>query len=81
MSVKTAAARTARSCVAAIDRRDASEMPKATLSHLRYMNRRIQKGEVVGDKAQRWLGWMQAVAYLCGGATHELLQRINQEEL
>lgn len=52
---------------------------KANILHLRHMNQQIQRGVVRDDKAHRWLGWMQAVVYLAGAATHAEVQRINKE--
>lgn len=79
MDVKIASQRMIDSFVAAIDPDRAREEPKATLAHLRYMNAHIQAGVVTGEKAHRWLGWIQAVTYLCGGATHEQIQQVNKE--
>lgn len=78
MNVKLAAQRTTDSHVSAINLAHDSELPKATVAHLRYMNSRIQDGTVAGDKAHRWLGWMQATVYLAGAATHEAIQQINE---
>ena len=79
MNVQRAAQRTVDSFVAAVPRQDASTRPKATLAHLRWMNDRIQSSEVSGEKAHRWLGWMQAVVYLGGRATIEQLKQVNFE--
>jgi len=45
--------------------------------HLRYMVDMITSGEIEGEKANRWLGWIQASIYFGGGATLEELKRIN----
>ena len=78
MNVKLAAQRTTDSHVRAINLARDSALPKATVAHLCYMNSRIQDGTVAGEKAHRWLGWMQAVVYLQGAASHEALQQINR---
>lgn len=79
MNVKLAAQRTYRCALAMDPRLHRAALPKATLRHLRYMHGRIQRGEVTGTKAHRWLGWMQAVVYLHEGATHEHLQQVNKD--
>lgn len=78
MDVKLAAQRTTDSHVRAINLGRDSALPKATVAHLLYMNANIQEGIVAGDKAHRWLGWMQAVVYLAGAASHDDLQQINR---
>ena len=80
MNVKQAAQRTVDSCVNAIPLSGELSHPEwARVRHLRSMNEAIQCGAVTGERAHRWLGWLQAVAYLRGGATPEQLQRINAE--
>ena len=78
MDVKLAAQRTTDAHVSALSLARDAELPKATAAHLRYMNSRIQDGTVTGEKAHRWLGWMQATVYLAGAATHDALQQINE---
>lgn len=79
MDVKLAAQRTTEAGVAAIDpNHPLLAQPKASLAHLRYMNERIQAGQVFGEKAHRWLGWIQAVVYLSGALSHDALQKINE---
>lgn len=79
MDVKFAAQRTTSAHVRAINLARDSALPKAKVAHLLWMNAKIQAEEVPGDVAQRWLGWMQAVVYLQGAASHEDLLRINLE--
>lgn len=78
MDVKLAAQRTTDAHVRAINLARDWLLPKATVAHLLYMNARIQEGTVAGDKAHRWLGWLQAVVYLSGAASHEAIQQINE---
>jgi hypothetical protein len=46
--------------------------------HVTEMIEKIEKGEVAGEKAQRWLGWIQCAVYFYGGATSKELSEINQ---
>lgn len=39
----------------------------------------IESGSVVGEKANRWLGWAQAVICCRGGATLEELKLVNYQ--
>ena len=83
MDVKVASQKTLALALAAAKTYDESMcglMSHARLSHLKYMDERIQAGvHVQGEKAHRWLGWMQACVYLAGAATHDQLQQINRE--
>lgn len=74
MDVKIASNRTLEMALAR-----PGEVPllKTSKAHLIYMNRRIQAEEVTGEKAHRWLGWMQACAHITG-VPHEELQQINK---
>lgn len=50
-----------------------------SIEHLAAMLTSIETGSVAGEKAHRWLGWVQAVICCRGGATLEDLKRINHE--
>lgn len=51
---------------------------KADITHMRYMNARIQSGALSHERVHRWLGWMQAVAYLSQAATFDQLRALNK---
>jgi len=53
--------------------------PMIRVGHLRDMNEKIQSGEVQGEKAHRWLGWIQAAVYAHGCASLEDLKLINKQ--
>lgn len=65
MDVKVAAARTLALYEKRADTVTLTKIPGvyASILHLREMNAKIQSGEVSGEKAHRWLGWMQACVY------------------
>lgn len=47
--------------------------------HLVNMCERIISGEIAGEKAHRWLGWVQACVCISGGANLDRLKLINRE--
>ena len=47
------------------------------INHLKDMCESIINGEVTGEKAHRWLGWIQCAVCLGGGATLEFVKDIN----
>ena len=49
------------------------------VDHLKYMEAQIDCGDVEGEKAHRWLGWLQACVCSLGLATLEELKQINHE--
>lgn len=52
--------------------------PEFGKDHLRYMVNEIALGKVEGEKAHRWLGWLQANVCAGGGASLEELKLINK---
>jgi hypothetical protein len=46
-------------------------------THLLDMITAIEEGKVTGEKAHRWLGWIQGVVCCRGGATLEEMKEIN----
>jgi len=46
--------------------------------HLRYMLDKLILGDVEGEKAHRWLGWVQGCVCVGGGANLETLKKINK---
>ncbi|HET8688334.1 MAG TPA: hypothetical protein VFM18_17125 [Methanosarcina sp.] len=48
-----------------------------SVAHLYEMIEAIESGEVSGEKAHRWLGWMQGVVCCRGGATLEEMKAVN----
>lgn len=60
-------------------RRKVSNLRYSSYSHILDMNEEIQKEVVTGEKAHRWLGWIQACAYQAGLATLDELKQINKE--
>lgn len=48
-----------------------------SIEHLFEMIEAIESGEVSGEKAHRWLGWIQGVVCCRGNATLEELKSIN----
>lgn len=51
--------------------------PEIGKEHLHHMARSIQDGIVHGEKAHRWLGWLQACVCMGRGATLKQLKEIN----
>ena len=49
--------------------------------HLHEMCHKIINGEITGDKAHRWLGWVQACVCIYGGATMDQFKIINKRDL
>ena len=77
MHIKNAAIETAKlidQCNALSD-----DNPETGKAHLHEMAQKIVNGEVLGEKAHRWLGWLQACICIGGGATLEQLKLINYE--
>lgn len=50
-----------------------------SLEHVRYMLQEIECGNVGGEKAHRWLGWVQATICRQGVATLNQLKGINHQ--
>lgn len=74
MDIKIAAKETAK----LIDKTDLpNDHPETGKSHLHCMARKIQDGIVEGEKAHRWLGWLQACVCMGQGASLEQLKLIN----
>jgi hypothetical protein len=48
-----------------------------SIEHLAAMLTSIENGSVSGEKAHRWLGWVQGVVCCRGGATLEELKSVN----
>ena len=48
-------------------------------SHLFRMIEKIQNKKVTGEKAHRWIGWIQACVCMGGGANLEDIKNINKE--
>ena len=46
--------------------------------HLKYMILKMVSGEITGEKAHRWLGWIQGCVCTGGGATLEEMKKINK---
>ena len=46
--------------------------------HLKYMLDKLMTGEIFGEKAHRWIGWVQGCICMGGGATLEEMKRINK---
>lgn len=51
--------------------------PEFGKNHLTEMAFKIETGEVTGEKAHRWLGWIQGCVCVGGGATLEQLKQLN----
>jgi hypothetical protein len=48
-----------------------------SIEHLSDIIFAIESGKVSGEKAHRWLGWLQGVVCCRGGATLEELKAVN----
>ncbi len=46
--------------------------------HLKYMLDKLMLGDIEGEKAHRWIGWVQGCICVGGGADLETLKRINK---
>lgn len=46
--------------------------------HLRYMLDKLISGEITGEKAHRWIGWVQGCVCVGKGADLESLKKINK---
>ncbi len=53
--------------------------PEYGKNHLRWMIEEITQDRIAGEKAHRWIGWIQGVVCIGGGATLEELKKINSE--
>ena len=51
--------------------------PEYGKNHLFEMCNKIYNGVVTGEKAHRWIGWIQAVICISGGSSLEKLSEIN----
>ncbi len=54
------------------------EHPEYGKGHLRYMLSELVDGNITGDKAHRWLGWIQGCVCVGGGATLEEMKKTNK---
>jgi len=54
------------------------EHPEYGKDHLRYMLSALVDGEVTGEKAHRWIGWIQGCICMGKGASLEELKWINK---
>jgi hypothetical protein len=54
------------------------EHPEHGKDHLRYMLSELVEGKITGEKAHRWLGWVQGCVCVGGGTTLEEMRRINK---
>jgi hypothetical protein len=52
--------------------------PKGGKKHLTYMCESIISGEVVGEKAHRWIGWLQGCLYMNGLTTLDEMKELNK---
>tara|TARA_Y100000310_G_C20689941_1_gene821578 strand:+ start:4049 stop:4333 length:285 start_codon:yes stop_codon:yes gene_type:complete len=73
---------------AAVDCRKFIECSKAPKSnsefskdHLYKMVEKIQNGHVSGEKAHRWLGWLQCAVVVFEGATFSEMKLINSSRV
>jgi hypothetical protein len=55
------------------------EHPEYGKDHLREMLRKLISGEVSGEKAHRWIGWIQGCVCVGKGATLEEMKLINKK--
>lgn len=76
MDIKTAA----NGMWALVDR---SELPEDHeeygKDHLRAMLVMMINGEIAGEKAHRWLGWVQGCVCVGGGASLEDMKQVNKK--
>ena len=49
-----------------------------SIEHLEEMLMAIETGMIDGEKAHRWLGWIQGVVVCRGGATLEEMKKVNE---
>ncbi len=54
-----------------------NERDETSIEHLTEMLDAIESGKVNGEKAHRWLGWVQGVVCCRGGATLEEMKAVN----
>lgn len=47
--------------------------------HLEYMIDKLVSGEISGEKAHRWLGWIQGCICIGKGANLKTMKKINKE--
>ena len=48
-----------------------------SFSHVQDMLLRVELGELVGEKAHRWLGWAQCATVAAGAGTLDEMKAIN----
>ena len=49
------------------------------IDHLIGMCRKIESGEVAGEKAHRWIGWIQGCLYMRGEASLDEMKELNKK--
>jgi len=54
------------------------EHPEYGKDHLRYMLDKLMLGDIEGEKAHRWLGWVQGCVCVGGGTNLEEMKQINK---
>jgi hypothetical protein len=54
------------------------EHPEYGKNHLMEMINKLTCGEIQGEKAHRWLGWIQGCVCVGGGANLETMKLINK---
>lgn len=54
------------------------EHPEYGKDHLKEMLNKLNSGEVAGEKAHRWLGWVQGCVCVGRGGTLEEMKIINK---
>ena len=47
-------------------------------THMIYMCSKIMVGDVEGEKAHRWIGWIQGCLYMNGAASLEEMKLVNK---
>jgi len=55
------------------------EHPEYGKDHLRVMLIKLVAEEITGEKAHRWIGWIQGCICVGGGATLEEMKQINKK--
>ncbi len=53
--------------------------PEYGKDHLLEMVHKIESGEISGEKAHRWIGWIQGCVCMGKGATLEQMKSINKK--
>lgn len=54
--------------------------PEYGRDHLLHIIREIESGRVSGEKAHRWLGWLQCALVIGGATTLEAMKAANKTE-